>query len=109
MAKMKTNEPQRETDWLKILDAGFDAGTRRAVTAVNFLLQQLVTRTAAKLDVGESRVRLDFGRRRNDNSFAWTATLYTSRDAASGVVHEGVAQDPMGAVAALVEEVECSD
>lgn len=108
MAKMKMSDDDKPgPDWLKLLDIGIDAGSRHTITVVNFLLKQLVTRTAERLDVGASRVRLDFGR--VDDDFLWTAKVVAT------LLHEGQnfvgepSNDPMQAVANLVDQVECND
>lgn len=72
-----------------------------AIKGINFTLQQMVTKTAGKLDVAESAIEIGFGRSEAGH-WGWRA-IVTKAD----VRHTGSRQqDPMHALGVLVEEIE---
>jgi len=72
-----------------------------ATVGINFSLKTLITRAADDLDVGQSRIRLEF-RRGKDDSWGWTARL---RDERGKTIDTGSNPAPIEALALLIERV----
>lgn len=73
-----------------------------AMKGVNFTLKQMVTKTAARLNVAESQVAVSFGRSDGPATWGWQASVTKG-----GVRHTGTSMpDPMHALGSLVQEIE---
>ena len=104
MAKVELN-PVKVAEWMGV---AVDAGAT-LMKGANFTLRQMITRSASRLDVAESSIRVDYGKQKT-GYWAWTAKLI--RDERSGdrvrrlVEERESADDPMTALGRLVERVE---
>lgn len=88
---------QKAIEWMGV---GIQAAMA-AMKGVNFTLQQMVSKTAGRLDVAESQVGVSFGRS-SEGVWGWQATMTKG-----GVRHVGSrVPDPMNALGALVQEIE---
>lgn len=107
MAKIDEDVPPavKMAQWMGV---AADAGAT-LMRGANFTLRQMITRTASRLDVAESAIRVDYGKQKTGH-WAWTAKLV--RDEHSGdkvrrmVEEREAADDPMTALGRLVERVE---
>lgn len=70
-----------------------------AIKGINFTLQQMVIKTAARLDVPQSAVKIHYGR--YSALWGWCATVTHEKEVFSLTV-----PDPMHALAALVDKIE---
>ncbi len=94
---MKINMGPKALEWMGM---GIQAAMA-AMKGVNFTLQQMVTRTASRLNVAEAQVDVSFGRSEAGH-WGWQATVTKG-----GVRHQGPRlPDPMHALGMLVQDIE---
>lgn len=94
---MEIDMGQKTIEWM---GAGIQVAMA-AMRGVNFTLQQMVGKTASRLDVAESQIAVSFGRS-SEGNWGWQASVTKG-----GVKHVGTRlPDPMHALGALVEDIE---
>lgn len=102
MAKIEWDD-RKTVEWMGVAVAAGNTIIRGA----NFALQQMLTRTASRLDIADSAIRIEF-RRMEHNVYRWVAVA-TFHDRSPSYDVMGAAMDPMHALAELVEKVEQND